>query len=99
MVTVIIKNGRMDGGCVATLLMFERNMHFVSNNKIIESRSCNKSLPQGSSLAHELQSLINAGVGAQLNNVQDTIAVALNSGSSGPLSALTKFFHCSELSF
>ena len=33
------------------VLMFKRNMHFVSNKKIIESRSCNKGLPQGSSLA------------------------------------------------
>ena len=40
-----------------------------------------------------LQSLRNAGVGPQVNNVRDTIAVALNSGSSDPLSALTKFVH------
>ena len=38
-------------------------------------------------------------MGPQVNNVRDTIAVALNSGSSELLSALTTFFHCSELRF
>ena len=71
-------------------LMSERNMHFFNNNKIIESRTCNKGLPQGSSLAPLLYNLytsaIDSAIGNAVNLIQYADDVALYVTSNDPAS-------------